>query len=1067
MSASSQRTESRPEGDDRGGSERDNHRDDHAQSAQGEISTPSDRSDFHPPRSRTPTSSRLGSSDTTRTRSHETQPTARNPTVRWPQRSPQRSPRRYEGDAGSMPDIFSPPRSGKVREFLANQSKLWRHFFKAVSQKDKAHWKRCCLFHGIFFVEMATHEIFSPFTFSRHLPTKFPAIATFSRPAPQSDAITEIAALVLCVLLAVVFPLFASLSQPGPATFATAITITPPTAISKSSCQSRLVRSRWICLLLTCLADECMQQSTPRATNASSTMESNHNQSLQRNDNFTVDLESVEFPPDVLNLPMGSFTEDSPPRGNSSDSDGGYRRRASPRASPIVRQPPTPLYHDSSHFASSFPASSPSPEARRAAAESQYSYYPEPADWYSPPPIEHSGHYYEGGTPQRSPIRLTTPGRGGSEFFSRTPSRPAPFPFEGSPSRDAAYDLINTPKAVLGNDLSPVDDYDESIRLGIPDQHLSKLDFGHGDSERKAPPPSHGAPPMQSPLSAGFLQDFVTSPMGELPGLARSPPATTSTRRATGPYGRHPYVPMPPFQPPHPPLPRDVPPSSTLKASPVVSQESRSRKSSWSHETQGRPSVGSTSGVRVELGSSGKPLERINEWMRAQTSTPSSHRMPHHPHYPYHPHYAHHHHHMPPRMPSHYPFHARRTSPSKTLTPPPHEAGARYPYGATDKKAAAASSKPSTRPRSAQGKPVESKTTFAPKDKENETQAKTVVPPKRNPCNCKKSRCLKLYCECFSAELFCDGCNCTDCCNNEEHQELRDKAMKETRSKNPKAFQPRLNLVSDNPAQSNHSMGCRCKKSECLKKYCECFQAGVFCAGKCKCKSCANFAGSQKLIDKRRKMKDVRGAQIAMRAAEEAWKGPSGSRKPPGHPQMPPASTPISSHRPPAQGMMRASPDPRSSTSQIAPRPHYMGQSFVHHPPKMSFSPLGVVTPGYPSSSHAAQRKSLSAAPPSVPEPATVQGTKRPVSKITPSAPPRTPAVRLVFDPSTSRKRRKKGSEGEEATFPYFGSGLPEQPKTTALAVFSFLSNEDVYKAALVSKTWKALAEDGELWQFP
>lgn len=36
---------------------------------------------------------------------------------------------------------------------------------------------------------------------------------------------------------------------------------------------------------------------------------------------------------------------------------------------------------------------------------------------------------------------------------------------------------------------------------------------------------------------------------------------------------------------------------------------------------------------------------------------------------------------------------------------------------------------------------------------------------KRTPCNCKKSRCLKLYCECFAAELFCDSCNCTDCQN--------------------------------------------------------------------------------------------------------------------------------------------------------------------------------------------------------------------------------------------------------------------------------------------------------------
>lgn len=38
-------------------------------------------------------------------------------------------------------------------------------------------------------------------------------------------------------------------------------------------------------------------------------------------------------------------------------------------------------------------------------------------------------------------------------------------------------------------------------------------------------------------------------------------------------------------------------------------------------------------------------------------------------------------------------------------------------------------------------------------------------PQRRNPCNCKKSKCLKLYCECFAAELFCDKCNCYDCRN--------------------------------------------------------------------------------------------------------------------------------------------------------------------------------------------------------------------------------------------------------------------------------------------------------------
>jgi hypothetical protein len=47
------------------------------------------------------------------------------------------------------------------------------------------------------------------------------------------------------------------------------------------------------------------------------------------------------------------------------------------------------------------------------------------------------------------------------------------------------------------------------------------------------------------------------------------------------------------------------------------------------------------------------------------------------------------------------------------------------------------------------------------------------TPPPRPPelkrrmkCNCKKSKCLKLYCECFSNQLFCGKeCECLNCAN--------------------------------------------------------------------------------------------------------------------------------------------------------------------------------------------------------------------------------------------------------------------------------------------------------------
>ena len=40
-------------------------------------------------------------------------------------------------------------------------------------------------------------------------------------------------------------------------------------------------------------------------------------------------------------------------------------------------------------------------------------------------------------------------------------------------------------------------------------------------------------------------------------------------------------------------------------------------------------------------------------------------------------------------------------------------------------------------------------------------------------CSCKKSRCLKLYCECFAAGDLCGGCKCMDCANDGQHEPER------------------------------------------------------------------------------------------------------------------------------------------------------------------------------------------------------------------------------------------------------------------------------------------------------
>jgi hypothetical protein len=40
-------------------------------------------------------------------------------------------------------------------------------------------------------------------------------------------------------------------------------------------------------------------------------------------------------------------------------------------------------------------------------------------------------------------------------------------------------------------------------------------------------------------------------------------------------------------------------------------------------------------------------------------------------------------------------------------------------------------------------------------------------------CNCKRSKCLKLYCECFAALRYCSTCNCVDCNNRPETEHVR------------------------------------------------------------------------------------------------------------------------------------------------------------------------------------------------------------------------------------------------------------------------------------------------------